>query len=45
MDSGKGGSVVAIQHELGVPTRFIGTGEKEEDFAQFDPQKFVETIL
>lgn len=43
--SGKGGSVVAIQHELGVPTRFIGTGEKEEDLQLFDPNSFVETLL
>ncbi|MEM6278074.1 MAG: signal recognition particle-docking protein FtsY, partial [Verrucomicrobiota bacterium] len=43
--SGKGGSVVSIRHELGVPTRFIGTGEKEEDFAPFDPALFVETLL
>lgn len=43
--SGKGGSVVAIQHDLGVPTKFIGTGEKEEDFKQFDPNEFVETLL
>ncbi len=43
--SGKGGSVVAIQHELGVPTRFIGTGESAEDFQPFVPEKFVQTIL
>lgn len=43
--SGKGGSVVAIQHELGVPTRFIGTGEKEGDLQRFDPASFVETLL
>lgn len=43
--SGKGGSVVAIQHELGVPTRFIGTGEKANDFEPFDPRNFVETLL
>ncbi len=43
--SGKGGSVVAIQHDLGVPTRFIGTGEKQEDLARFDPTSFVETLL
>ena len=43
--SGKGGSLVAIQHELGIPTRFIGTGEKIDDFALFDSQNFVETIL
>lgn len=43
--SGKGGSVVAIQHELGVPTRFIGTGEKEEDLKRFDPNDFVDSLL
>lgn len=43
--SGKGGSVVAIKHDLGVPARFIGTGEKEEDFAVFDPRAFIDTIL
>ena len=43
--SGKGGSLVAIRHELGVPARFIGTGEKVEDFALFEAQHFVETIL
>ena len=43
--SGKGGSVVAIKHELGVPARFIGTGESVEDLQPFDPVSFVETIL
>ena len=43
--SGKGGILVAIQHELGIPTRFIGTGEKIDDFEPFDPRRFVETIL
>lgn len=43
--SGKGGVVVAIQHELGIPPRFIGTGEKLEDFAPFDREKFLNTIL
>jgi fused signal recognition particle receptor len=43
--SGKGGIVVAIQDELKIPTRFIGTGEKIEDFAPFDPRKFVGEIL
>ena len=43
--SGKGGSVVAIKHELGVPTRFIGTGEKAEDLKAFRPDEFVATIL
>lgn len=43
--SGKGGVAVAIQHELGIPTRFIGTGEKVTDFAAFDREIFVNRIL
>lgn len=43
--SGKGGSLVAIAHELGLPTRFIGTGEGIGDFQPFDPRAFVERIL
>ena len=43
--SGKGGIVVAIQHELGIPTRFIGIGEKIDDFAPFDARKFVAEML
>ena len=43
--SGKGGIVVAIQDELEIPTRFIGTGEKIEDFAPFDARKFVAEML
>ena len=43
--SGKGGSVVAIAHELGVPTRFIGTGEGMDDLAPFEARKFIEQIL
>ena len=43
--SGKGGIVVAIQDELGIPTRFVGTGEKMEDFKEFDGRDFVANIL
>ena len=43
--SGKGGVVVAIKNELGLPTRFIGTGEKLEDFAFFESRAFVEQML
>src|SRR5213083_1340015 len=39
--SGKGGIVVSIQDELRIPTRFIGTGEKIDDFAPFDRQKYI----
>src|SRR5881398_332438 len=39
--SGKGGIVIAIQEELGLPTRFVGTGEKLEDLAPFDGRDFI----
>src|SRR5437762_1541959 len=38
--SGKGGVVIAIQDELGIPTRFVGTGEKIEDFAPFNGHEY-----
>jgi fused signal recognition particle receptor len=41
----KGGIVFAIEQELGLPVRFVGTGEKPNDFAEFDPQAFVNGIL
>ena len=43
--SGKGGIVVAIADELKVPTRFVGTGEKIDDFAPFDGREFVAKML
>lgn len=43
--SGKGGILVAIQQELGVPTRYIGLGEKVEEFQAFDSKRFVEELL
>ena len=43
--SGKGGVVIAIQNELGIPTRFIGTGEKIEQLAPFDGRMFIEKML
>lgn len=43
--SGKGGVIVAIQNELNLPTRFIGTGEKLEDFAFFESQQFVGQMI
>lgn len=41
----KGGAVLSINHELGVPVRFVGTGERIEDFALFDPVAFVEGLV
>ena len=43
--SGKGGIVVAIQDEGGIPTRFVGTGEQLNDFAIFDAREFVANML
>ncbi len=41
----KGGAVLSIKKQLGVPVRFVGTGEKLDDFALFDPVAFVEGLL
>lgn len=43
--SGKGGVVVAVQEELNIPTRFIGTGELAENFKPFIAGDFVEELL
>ncbi len=41
----KGGAVLSIKQELGVPVRFVGTGEKVDDFAYFDPVAFVTGLV
>ncbi|TDD64169.1 signal recognition particle-docking protein FtsY [Jiangella aurantiaca] len=41
----KGGIVVAVQHELGVPVKLVGLGEGPDDLAPFDPEAFVDGIL
>ena len=43
--SAKGGIVVAIARGLDLPVRYVGTGEKAEDFALFDAQAFAEGLL
>ena len=43
--SAKGGIVVAIAHELGLPVRFAGVGEKLEDILPFDAAAFVDSLL
>jgi fused signal recognition particle receptor len=43
--SGKGGIVVSIQDELGIRTRFVGSGEKLDDFAPFDRKTYLENLL
>ena len=41
----KGGIAFAIAHELGIPVRFIGTGERMTDLAPFDAREFVDSLL
>ncbi len=41
----KGGIVVAVTNEFGIPIRYIGVGEKIEDLREFNPKEFVEAIL
>jgi fused signal recognition particle receptor len=41
----KGGIVVAVQRELGVPVKFVGLGEGADDLAPFDPEAFVDALL
>lgn len=41
----KGGIAFAISKELGIPIEFVGTGEKLDDFAEFDAREFVEGLF
>jgi fused signal recognition particle receptor len=41
----KGGVVVAISRELGLPVRFVGVGEKAGDLLPFDPREFVDSLF
>jgi fused signal recognition particle receptor len=43
--SAKGGIVVAVQRELGVPVKLVGLGEGPDDLAPFDPAAFVDALL
>jgi fused signal recognition particle receptor len=41
----KGGVVFAVAHELGLPVRFVGTGETTNDLAEFDADAFVDGLF
>ena len=41
----KGGAIISIRRELGLPVRFIGVGEGMDDLQPFDPDAFVEAIF
>jgi fused signal recognition particle receptor len=43
--SAKGGIVLAIQSELGIPVKLVGLGEGVEDLVEFDPDEFVEALF
>ena len=41
----KGGIVVAVQRELGIPVKLVGLGEGPDDLAPFDPEAFVDALI
>jgi fused signal recognition particle receptor len=41
----KGGVVIAIARELGLPIRFIGVGEKIDDLLPFEPERFIDSLF
>ena len=43
--SAKGGIVISVQKELGVPVKLVGLGEGPDDLAPFDPSGFVDAIV
>jgi fused signal recognition particle receptor len=43
--SARGGIALAIEHSLDIPIKFVGTGEGTQDFAAFDPEKYLEGLI
>jgi fused signal recognition particle receptor len=41
----RGGIVVAVQRDLGVPVKLVGLGEGPDDLAPFDPAAFVDALI
>ncbi len=41
----KGGAVVSLQREIGVPVRYLGVGEALDDLVDFEPRRFAERLL
>jgi fused signal recognition particle receptor len=41
----KGGIVISVQRDLGVPVKLVGLGEGADDLAPFDPEQFVDALL
>ena len=43
--SAKSGVAIATEMELKTPIKFIGNGENEDDFAVFNPENYIESLL
>ena len=43
--SARGGIVLAVEHELGIPVKFVGVGEGLDDLVPFDPGEFVDALF
>jgi len=43
--SAKGGIILSIFHQMGIPIRYIGIGEKEDDLVPFDPDSYVDALF
>ena len=43
--TGKGGGALSAVAEVGAPIKFIGTGERIDDFEQFNPERFISRLL
>jgi fused signal recognition particle receptor len=43
--SARGGIVVAIQDDLGIPVKLVGLGEQAEDLVPFEPDEFVDALF
>ncbi len=43
--SAKGGMILSIFHQMGIPIRYIGIGEKESDFIPFDPKSYIDALF
>jgi fused signal recognition particle receptor len=41
----RGGIVLAVREELGVPVKLVGTGEKADDLIPFDPARFARRLV
>jgi fused signal recognition particle receptor len=43
--SARGGIALAVERELDIPIKFVGTGEAAQDFAPFDPASYIAGLL